>query len=65
MTKLSVAPVKEQKSKKERFIANGMFFPSHEAVEEYARLNDYRISNTQTIRRGTFLVTLQIKGGLK
>lgn len=36
--------------KQETFIADGRFFNSYEEVEEYARMNGYRISNTEVLK---------------
>ena len=43
---------------KEKYIANWHFFSTYEGVEEYARENDLRITNTETIRKNTYLITL-------
>lgn len=60
MTKSSSA----QEGKTKKYIANGFYFVSFEAVEEYAAMNGLRIANTETIRRNTYIITLN-KGGQK
>lgn len=44
--------------KKETYIANGKHFHSYEKVVEYAKQNSLRVSNTETIRPGVYLITL-------
>lgn len=43
---------------KEKYIANGRFFHSFEEVEEYAKSIGMRITNTETVRKNTFLISL-------
>ena len=43
---------------KERYITNGTIFSSYEEVEEYASKLGMRITNTETIRKGVYLITL-------
>lgn len=38
------------KTKREIFIADGRFFSTYEEVENYARENGYRITNTSAIK---------------
>lgn len=47
--------------KKDVFIANGRRFSSYEDVERYARENGLRIANTEIIRKGVHLITLNSK----
>jgi hypothetical protein len=47
--------------KTETYIANGKHFASFEAVAEYADANGWRIANTETLRKGVYLVTLNSK----
>jgi len=49
------------KNQSERYIANGLKFNSFEEVEKYANENNYRISNTETIRKGIYLIYLNNK----
>jgi hypothetical protein len=43
---------------KERYIANGKIFASYEEVEQYAKEQGLRITNTETIRKNVYLITL-------
>lgn len=42
----------------EKYIANGSTFQSYEEVEEYAKQLGLRITNTETIKKGVYLITL-------
>jgi hypothetical protein len=42
----------------EKYIANGKYFTSYEDVENYAKANGYRITNTETIRKNVYLISL-------
>jgi hypothetical protein len=44
--------------KKERYICNGRTFTSFEQVEEYAHSLGMRVTNTQTLRKGVYLITI-------
>ena len=44
--------------KKETYIANGKHFRTYEDVVKYAEKNLLRVSNTETIRPGVYLITL-------
>ncbi len=46
--------------KKEKYIANGKIFYSYGEVIEYAKENNLRVSNTQTIKKHTYLITLNL-----
>lgn len=41
---------------KEKFICNGKHFASYDAVETYCETRRFRINNTTTIGKNTFLV---------
>lgn len=44
---------------KETYICNGRTFPSYEKAVEYAASINCRVSNTQTVKKFTYLLTLQ------
>ena len=44
--------------KKETYIANGQRFHTYEDMIKYAEKNLLRVSNTETIRPGVYLITL-------
>ena len=44
--------------KKERYIVNGVFFPSYEDVVSYNEANRFRVVSTQTVRPGVYLVSV-------
>lgn len=44
--------------KQEKYIADGRFFKTFQEVEEYSKLKNMRITNTETIRKDTFLISL-------
>lgn len=44
--------------KTEKYIADGIIFHSYGEVETYAKLNGYRVTNTETLRKGVYLITL-------
>lgn len=43
---------------KDRYLANGRMFNSLEEVESYASENGWRITNTEIIRKGLNLISL-------
>lgn len=43
---------------KEKYIANGKSFNSYEEVVSYAAWLELRITNTETIRKGVYLISL-------
>jgi hypothetical protein len=43
---------------KERYICNGRTFATFEEVEQYAASLGMRVTNTQTIRKGIYLITI-------
>lgn len=43
---------------KETYIVNGRYFHSYEEVVNYAASINCRVSNTQTIGKGKYLITL-------
>lgn len=43
---------------KEKYIADGKFFASYEEVEQYAKEKGLRITNTETIKKNVFLISL-------
>jgi len=42
----------------EKYIADGRFFKTFQEVEDYAKSIGMRITNTETIRKNTFLISL-------
>ena len=44
---------------KEKYICNGKTFASYENVVEYAASINCRVTNTTTIKKNTYLITLQ------
>lgn len=46
---------------KEKYIVNGRRFSSYEEVEDYCEKRNFRITNTTTISRGTFLIDVSSK----
>jgi hypothetical protein len=46
------------KTAKEKYIANGQTFSSYEDVVKYAASISCRVANTETIRKGVYLITL-------
>lgn len=45
--------------KKEIYIADGRKFKSMEEVEAYAKSKNLRVVNTETIRKGVYLIDLR------
>lgn len=45
--------------KKETYIADGSKFKSMEEVEAYAKKKGLRVVNTETIRKGVYLIDLR------
>lgn len=43
---------------KEKYICNGRYFKSYDEVIAYAASINCRVSNTETIRKNTYLITL-------
>jgi hypothetical protein len=43
---------------KETYIANGKRFNSYDEVIDYCKEHNYRVTNTTTIRKNTFLIDL-------
>lgn len=43
---------------KGKYIADGKHFESYEKVENYAKELGMRITNTETIRKGVYLISL-------
>ena len=50
--------IKTKAMKTEKYIANGRIFKTFEEVEKYAKERNLRITNTETIRKDTFLISL-------
>ncbi|UVX32833.1 MAG: hypothetical protein [Bacteriophage sp.] len=46
---------------REKYIVNGKRFSSYEEVEDYCEKRNFRITNTTTISRGTFLIDVSSK----
>ena len=46
------------KSEKEKYIVNGNIYSSYEEVIEYCKANQYRVTNTTTIRNNTYLISI-------
>lgn len=44
--------------KKVKYIINGKSFADFEAAEAYAKENGWRITNTETLRKGVCLLTV-------
>ncbi len=45
--------------KKEKYICNGRTFYSMEEVEAYAKANGWRVVNTETLRKGVYLIDVR------
>lgn len=45
--------------KKETYICNGKYFASFTEVEQYAASINCRVSNTETLKKGIYLISLQ------
>lgn len=46
---------------REKYIVNGKRFSSYEEVEDYCEKRNFRITNTTTISKGTFLIDVTSK----
>lgn len=46
---------------REKYIVNGKCFSSYEEVQDYCEKRNFRITNTTTISRGTFLIDVSSK----
>lgn len=46
---------------REKYIVNGKRFSSYEKVEDYCEKRNFRITNTTTISKGTFLIDVTSK----
>lgn len=46
---------------REKYIVNGKRFSSYEEVEDYCEKRNFRITNTTTISKGTFLIDVSSK----
>lgn len=46
---------------REKYIVNGKRFSSYEEVEDYCEKRNFRITNTTTISRDTFLIDVSSK----
>lgn len=46
--------------KTETYIADGRKFKTMEEVEAYAKSKGYRVVNTETIRKGTYVIDLRL-----
>lgn len=46
---------------REKYIVNGKRFSSYEEVEDYCEKRNFRITNTTTISRSTFLIDVSSK----
>ena len=42
----------------EKYIVNGKVYESYEDVIEYCKENNYRVTNTETIKKNKFLITI-------
>ena len=43
---------------KEKFIVNGKIFNTYEEVVEYNKLFNFRVTNTETIKKGVYLISV-------
>lgn len=43
---------------KQKFICNGQFFKSYDDVIAYCEKNNFRVTNTQAIRKNVYLITV-------
>lgn len=42
----------------EKYIVNGQTFKSYEEVVTYCEKNNFRVTNTETIRKNTYLISI-------
>lgn len=42
----------------EKYIVNGQTFKSYDEVVSYCEKNNFRVTNTETIRKNVFLITV-------
>lgn len=45
-------------AKKEIYICNGKRFSSYDEVIQYCKENSFRVSNTTTLKRNTYLIDI-------
>lgn len=43
----------------EKYLCNGKTFTSYDAVIEYCKGNNFRVINTETVRKNTYLITIK------
>lgn len=43
---------------KQKFICNGQSFKSYDDAIAYCEKNNFRVTNTQTIKKNTFLISI-------
>ena len=43
---------------KEKYIANGNIFHSYEDVIDYCKENGYRVTNTETVKKNTYVISI-------
>lgn len=46
------------KLKKKKYIVNGIIFKTFEEVETFTKENGYRITNTETIKKDVYLISI-------
>lgn len=43
---------------KEKYIVNGEIFNSYKDVVDYCSKNGYRVTNTETVRKNTYVISI-------
>lgn len=43
---------------KEKYIVNGIIFHSYNEVIKYCKLNNYRVTNTETVRENIYIIPI-------
>lgn len=43
---------------KEKYIVGGKIFHSYKDVIKYCKLNNYRVTNTETVKENTYIISV-------